>query len=41
MYSAKQRQVLENFFARKRYPTYQEREMLAAALNLQEEQVQV
>lgn len=41
MYSAEQRQELEQFFGRNQYPTYQERETLAARLNLQEHQVQV
>lgn len=41
MYSAEQRQELEKFFERNRYPTYQDRETLAAWLNLQEQQVQV
>ncbi|KAM8791842.1 tetrapeptide repeat homeobox protein 2-like [Rhynchonycteris naso] len=41
LYSAKQRQELEEFFASKLYPTYKEREALAAKLNLQEYQVQV
>lgn len=41
MYSAEQRQGLETFFERNRYPTYQERETLATRLGLQENQVQV
>lgn len=41
MYSAEQRQKLEKFFERNRYPTYQDRETLAAWLDLQEQQVQV
>lgn len=41
VYSAEQRQELEQFFGRNQYPTYQERETLAARLNLQEHQVQV
>ncbi|XP_066122781.1 tetrapeptide repeat homeobox protein 2-like [Saccopteryx bilineata] len=41
MYSAEQRQELEEFFASKLYPTYEEREALAAKLNLQENQVQL
>lgn len=41
MYSAEQRQELETFFERNRYPTYQERETLATRLGVQENQVQV
>lgn len=41
MYSAAQRAELERFFAENQYPTYQERETLAAGLGLQEHQVQV
>lgn len=41
MYSAAQRQELERFFVSNHYPTYEDRETLAARLNLQEHQVQV
>lgn len=41
VYSAAQRAELEQFFAENQYPTYQERETLAARLSLQEHQVQV
>ncbi|XP_059514691.1 tetra-peptide repeat homeobox-like protein [Myotis daubentonii] len=40
VFSAQQLQILEEFFERKRYGTYEEFESLAARLNLQEYQVQ-
>ena len=41
MYSVVQRDELERFFQNNHYPSYEERETLAARLNLQEQQVQV
>ena len=41
VYSVEQRDELERFFQNNHYPSYEERETLAARLNLQENQVQV
>ncbi|XP_071076607.1 tetrapeptide repeat homeobox protein 2-like [Desmodus rotundus] len=41
VYSVVQRDELERFFQNNHYPSYEERETLAARLNLQEQQVQV
>ncbi|XP_005862095.1 PREDICTED: homeobox protein MSX-2-like [Myotis brandtii] len=41
VFSTQQLRVLEEFFERKRYGTYEERETLATRLNLQENRVQV
>ncbi|XP_053524243.1 tetrapeptide repeat homeobox protein 2-like [Artibeus jamaicensis] len=41
VYSVEQQKELETFFQNERFPSYNERETLAARLNLQEQQVQV
>ncbi|XP_045686634.1 homeobox protein ESX1-like [Phyllostomus hastatus] len=41
VYSVAQLEELESFFENNHYPSYEERETLAARLNLQEQQVQV